>query len=127
MPADRFKRTPEEFRRRAWSLINKFLSGEYTCSSDVLEAKVILLCKDAMSPDLLGNYRPITLYNAFYQLLNSIIRVTSRLRHLTENHAVLEVANLISVLGEDATTHDVRQRHVCPKCNSKGNNTYKVT
>jgi len=44
-----------------------------------------------------------------------------------KNHAVLEVANLISVLGEDATTHDVRQRHVCPKCNSKGNNTYKVT
>ena len=43
-----------------------------------------------------------------------------------KNHAVLEVANLISVLGEDATTHDVRQRHVCPKCNSKGNNTYKV-
>ena len=44
-----------------------------------------------------------------------------------KNHAVLDVANLISVLGEDATTHDVRQRHVCPKCNSKGNNTYKVT
>ena len=44
-----------------------------------------------------------------------------------KNHAVLEVVNLISVLGEDATTHDVRQRHVCPKCNSKGNNTYKVT
>ena len=44
-----------------------------------------------------------------------------------KNHAVLEVANLISVLGEDATTHDLRQRHVCPKCNSKGNNTYKVT
>ena len=43
-----------------------------------------------------------------------------------KNHAVLEVANLISVLGEDATTHYVRQRHVCPKCNSKGNNTYKV-
>jgi len=88
MPADLFKRAPEEFRRRAWSLINKILAGEYTCSPDVLEAKVILLCKDATSPDLLGNYRPIALCNAFYQLLNSII--TGRLRHLTEKYAALE-------------------------------------
>jgi len=43
-----------------------------------------------------------------------------------QHQAVLEVANLIFVVGEDATTHDVRQRHVCPKCNSKGNNIYKV-
>ena len=57
-------------------------------------------------------------------IANSKISITCGAR---KNHAVLEVANLISVLGEDATTHDVRQRHVCPKCNSKGNNTYKVT
>ena len=92
MPADLFKRAPEEFRRRAWSLINKILAGEYTCSPDVLEAKVIpsLLCKDATSRDLLGNYRLIALCNAFYHLLNSII--TGRLRHLTEKYAVLEAS-----------------------------------
>ena len=88
LPADLFKRAPEAFRRNAWSLINKILTDEYICAPDVLEAKVILLCKDVSSPDLLGNYRPIALCNAFYQLLNSII--TSRLRHLTEKHAVLE-------------------------------------
>jgi len=88
MPADLFKRAPEAFRRNAWSLINLILADEYTCRPDILEAKVILLCKDVTSPDLLGNYRPIALCNAFYQLLNSII--TSRLRHLTEKYAVLE-------------------------------------
>jgi len=56
-------------------------------------------------------------------IANSKISITcGACKHL----AVLEVANLIFVAGDDATTHDVRQRHVCPKCNSKGNNTYKV-
>ena len=43
-----------------------------------------------MGPDLLCNYRPIPLCNAFYQLLNSII--TNRLRHLTQKYAVLEAS-----------------------------------
>ena len=39
---------------------------------------------------------------------------------------MLEVANLIAVVGEHATTHDVRQRYSCPKCKTKGNNTSKI-
>ena len=39
---------------------------------------------------------------------------------------MLEVANLIAVVGEDATAHDVRQRYSCPKCKAKGNNTYQI-
>ena len=66
------------------------LAGEYTFSPDDLKAKVILLCKDVMGPDLLSNYRQTALCNAFYQLVNSII--TSRLRHLTEKYAVLEAS-----------------------------------
>ena len=40
--------------------------------------------------------------------------------------SVLEVANLILVVGGDATAHDVRQRHVCKQCNTRGENTFKV-
>jgi len=36
------------------------------------------------------------------------------------------VANLLLVVDEDATTHDVRQRYSCPKCKAVGNNTYKI-
>jgi hypothetical protein len=39
---------------------------------------------------------------------------------------MLEVANLILVVGGDATAHDVRQRYSCPKCTAKGNNTYQI-
>ena len=38
----------------------------------------------------------------------------------------LEVLNLISVLGGDATAHEVRQRYSCPKCKAKGNNKYQI-
>ena len=34
MPADLFKRAPEAFHKRAWSLINKILAGKYTCSPE---------------------------------------------------------------------------------------------
>jgi hypothetical protein len=40
--------------------------------------------------------------------------------------ANLEVANLLLVVDEDATAHDVRQRYSCPKCKAVGNNTYKI-
>ena len=39
---------------------------------------------------------------------------------------MLEVANLIAVVGEDAMAHDVRQNYSCPKCKAKGNNTYQI-
>ena len=39
---------------------------------------------------------------------------------------MLEVANLIVVVGENATAHDVGQRYSCPKCKAKGNNTYQI-
>jgi len=45
---------------------------------------------------------------------------------LCKHHSLLEVANLIAVVGEDATAHDVRQRYSCPKCKAKGNNTYQI-
>jgi hypothetical protein len=45
---------------------------------------------------------------------------------LCKHHSMLEVANLIAMVGEDATAHDVRQRYSCPKCKAKGNNTYQI-
>ena len=45
---------------------------------------------------------------------------------LCKHHSMLEVANLIAVVGEDATAHEVRQRYSCPKCKAKGNNTYQI-
>ena len=43
-----------------------------------------------------------------------------------KHHSILEVANLILVVGGDATAHDVRQSYSCPKCKAKGNNTYQI-
>jgi len=45
---------------------------------------------------------------------------------LCKHHSMLEVANLILVVGEDATAHDVRKRYSCPKCKAKGENTYQI-
>ena len=45
---------------------------------------------------------------------------------LCKHHSMLEVANLILVVGGGATAHDVRQRYSCPKCIAKGNNTYQI-
>ena len=39
---------------------------------------------------------------------------------------MLEVANLIAVVGGDATAHEVRQRARCCNCGVKGNNTYQI-
>ena len=30
------------------------------------------------------------------------------------------------VVGGDTTAHEVRQRYSCPKCKTKGNNTYQI-
>jgi transposase-like protein len=45
---------------------------------------------------------------------------------LCKHHSMLEVANLILVIGGDATAHDVRQKFRCQKCRVKGNNTYQI-
>jgi len=39
---------------------------------------------------------------------------------------MLEVANLIAVVGGDTTAHEVRQRARCNNYGVKGNNTYKI-
>ena len=45
---------------------------------------------------------------------------------LCKHHTLLEVANLIAVVGGDTTTHEVRQRARCHNCGVKGNNTYQI-
>jgi len=79
---------PEIFRRRAMLIINLILNGHYKCKPADLEARVVLICKDASNPELFSNYRPIALCNAFYQLVNIVI--TSRLKGLVERYSVLE-------------------------------------
>ena len=39
---------------------------------------------------------------------------------------MLEVANLIAVVGGDTTAHEVRQKARCHNCGVKGNNTYQI-
>ena len=39
---------------------------------------------------------------------------------------MLEVANLILVVGEEATVHDVRKKFRCKQCNVKGDNTFQI-
>ena len=45
---------------------------------------------------------------------------------LYKHHTLLEVANLIAVVGGDTTAHEVRQRARCHNCGVKGNNTYQI-
>ena len=45
---------------------------------------------------------------------------------LCKHHSMLEVANLILVVGEDATVHDVRKRFRCKHCKVKGENTFQI-
>ena len=45
---------------------------------------------------------------------------------LFKHHTLLEVANLIAVVGGDTTAHEVRQRARCNNCVVKGNNTYQI-
>jgi len=43
-----------------------------------------------------------------------------------KHNTLLEVANLIAVVGGDTTAHEVRQRARCQKCGVKGNNKYRI-
>ena len=45
---------------------------------------------------------------------------------LCKHHTMLEVANLIAVVGGDTTAHKVRQRARCNNCGVKGINTYQI-
>ena len=45
---------------------------------------------------------------------------------LCKHHSMLEVANLILVVGEDATAHDVRKKFRCKQCKDKGENTFQI-
>jgi hypothetical protein len=39
---------------------------------------------------------------------------------------MLEIANLIAVVGGDTTAHEVRQKARCHTCGVKCNNTYQI-
>ena len=45
---------------------------------------------------------------------------------LCKHHTMLEVANLIAVVGGDITAQEVRQRARCHNGCVKGNNTYQI-
>ena len=45
---------------------------------------------------------------------------------LCKHHSMLEVANLILIVGEEATVHDVRKKFRCKHCKAKGNNTFQI-
>ena len=45
---------------------------------------------------------------------------------LCKHHTLLEVANLIAVVGGDTTAHEVRQKARCHNCGVRGNNTYQI-
>jgi len=87
VPADLFKQDPALFQRRIHLLVNEILIGDYDCDKDLLMAKVILIHKDK-DIAILDHYRPIALLNTIYQLI--MIIITSRLRQLSENYAVME-------------------------------------
>ena len=113
VPADLFKQAPILFQKRIHLLVNEILKGDHDCDTVLLMAKVILIHKDK-DIAILDHYRhiallwwcvrclliterpktpchyryQIALLNNIYQLIMLII--TSRLRQLTENYAVME-------------------------------------
>jgi len=93
VPADLFKQALISFQKRIHLLVNELLTGGHECNTELLMAKVILIHKDK-DIAILDHYRPIALLNTIYQLIMLII--TSRLRQLTENFAVMKVPNMAS-------------------------------
>ena len=45
---------------------------------------------------------------------------------LCKHHTLLEVANLIAVVGGDTTAHEIRQKARCDNCGVEGNNTFQI-
>jgi len=74
VPADLFKQAPVPFQRRIHLLVNETLIGDHDCDKEHIA--------------ILDHYRPIALLNTIYQLI--MIIITSRLRQLSENYAVME-------------------------------------
>ena len=87
VPADLFKQAPVSFQRRIHLLVNEILIRDHDCDKELLMAKVILIHKDK-DVAILDHYRPTALMNTIYQLI--MIIITSRLRQLSENYAVME-------------------------------------
>jgi len=117
VPAALFKQAPISFQKRIHLLVNEILTGGHECDTELLMAKVILIHKDK-DIAILDHYRPIALLNTIYQLIMLII--TSRLRQLTENYAVMEgsqygfqthrgVQMVVQTLG--TATGNERKRH----------------
>ena len=50
----------------------------------------------------------------------------SALRGIFRHRTLLEVANLIALVGGDTTAHELRQRARCHNYGVKGNNTYQI-
>ena len=70
--------------------------------------------------------RPVTSFNIMTKLSTIPQHQLSITCGLCKHHTLLEVANLIAVVGGDTTTHEVRQRARCHNCGVKGNNTYQI-
>jgi len=87
VPVDIFKQALTPFQGRIHLLVKEILAGEYDCDQDLMMAKVILIHKDKYIA-ILDHYRPITLLNTIYQLINII--TTSRLWRLSEKCAEME-------------------------------------
>jgi len=87
VPVDLFKQAPVSFQRCIHLSVNETLIGDHDCDKDLLMAKVILIHKNK-DIALLDHYRPTALWNTIYQLI--IIIITSRLRQLSENYAVMD-------------------------------------
>jgi len=56
----------------------------------------------------------------------AFIRQLSTTCGLCKHHTMLEVADLIAVVGGETTAQEVRQRARCHNCGVKGNNTYQI-
>ena len=45
---------------------------------------------------------------------------------LCKHNSMLEVANLITFVGDDQTVHEIRTRFVCKDCKIRGQNTFMI-
>ena len=68
-------------------------------------------------------WTPLTNDQTLHHPTHGQLSITSG---LFKHDTMLEVANLIAVVGGDTTAHEVRQRARCHNCGVKGNNTYQI-
>lgn len=67
--------------------------------------------------------RRATMVSTLHAISDKKISITCA---ICEHTVVHEVANLLLVVDDKATTHDVRKKATCPKCLTVGDNTYRV-